>query len=76
MSPLTLASLFVNDEMAQPDQEFSFWDDPTRDAATLGVALLGGGKTLSGNELPYLRVRWRYMSKVLFAWSRTSLVFG
>lgn len=75
ISPLALASLFVNDEIAQPDQEVSFWSGPMRGAAVLAVPLLGGARTDSGNEFPYLRVRWRYISNVLLAWSRTSLNF-
>ena len=67
ISPVALASLFVNDEMAQPDQEVSIWRAPMRGAATLAIPLLGGGRTDSANEFPYLRVRRRYISNVLLA---------
>lgn len=59
ISPLAVASLFVKEEMAQPDHEVSFWGVPMRGTAPLVVVALGGGRMVSGNVVPYLRMRLR-----------------
>ena len=75
MSPTAADTLLVKEEMAHPVQ----------DAASIGCgvlirgvfvvdnsAALGGGNTVSGMDEANLRIRWRYASMVLLAWSRTS----
>ena len=74
ISPLAAVILLVNDEIAQPAQELSL--SVGIGASGLpgaGSAAEGGGKTVSAIVLATLRTRWRYKSRVLFAWSRTSL---
>jgi hypothetical protein len=75
ISPLAVAILFVNDEMAQPAQELSL-GVPTRASGLLTSAGAAGGRTVSGIVLAYFRVRWTYKSSVLFAWSRINLFNG
>lgn len=72
ISPLAVAILFVNDEMAQPAQELSL-GVPTRASGLLTSAGAAGGMTVSGIVLANFRVRWTYKSNVLFAWSRINL---
>ncbi len=57
ISPLAVASLLVNDEIAQPAHEVSFCGVPMRGTPLAGP-VLAGGKAVSGREAPYLRVRW------------------
>lgn len=59
MSPLAVANLFVKDEIAQPAHPgVSFCGVPIRGTAPLAITT-GGGKTVSGSEFPYFRIRWR-----------------
>jgi hypothetical protein len=65
----------VNEEIAHPAQDLSF-DVPIR-AASLGVSVLAvAGIAVSAIELLKLRMRCRYKSRVLFAWSLTSLGYS
>lgn len=73
ISPLAVATLLVKDEIAQPAQDVSFRGVPMRGTPPLAALVLGGGRTESGNELPYFLTRCWKTSKVLLAWSRTSL---
>lgn len=57
ISPLAVAILFVNDEMAQPAHDVSFWVVPMRGAAPLVALVLGGGRIESGNEFAYFFTR-------------------
>lgn len=57
ISPVAAASLWVKDEMAQPDQEVSFWGVPMRGVVPFTAPFLGVGRAVSGSEFPYLRVR-------------------
>ena len=57
ISPLAVASLFVNDEMAHPAQPVSFCGVPIRGIAPLAAAVVEGGRPDSGMVLAYLRMR-------------------
>lgn len=57
ISPLAVAILFVNDEMAQPAHDVSFCGVPMRGAAPLVALVLGGGRIESGNEFAYFFTR-------------------
>lgn len=60
MSPLAVAILLVKDEIAHPAHPAaSLCVVPIRGTAPFAEAVAGGGKTVSGSELPYLRIRWR-----------------
>ena len=60
MSSLAVAILLVNDEIAHPAHPAaSLCVVPIRGTAPFVEAVAGGGKTVSGSELPYLRIRWR-----------------
>ena len=60
MSPLAVAILFVKDEMAHPAHPAaSLCVVPIRGTGPFAEAVAGGGKTVSGSELPYLRIRCR-----------------
>ena len=60
MSPVAVANLFVNDEIAQPVHPgVSFCGVPIRKTAPLAPIVAGVGKTVSGSEFPYLRIRCR-----------------
>lgn len=58
MSPLAVAILLVKDEIAHPAHPAaSFCVVPIRGTAPFAEAVAGSGKTVSGSELPYLRIR-------------------
>jgi hypothetical protein len=58
MSPLAAANLLVNEEIAHPAHEVSFWGVPIRGALeTEASEELGGGIAVSGSVRPYLRIR-------------------
>ena len=60
MSPLAVAILLVKDEIAHPAHPAaSLCVVPIRGTAPLAEAVAGRGKTVSGSELPYLRIRCR-----------------
>ena len=60
MSPLAVANLFVKDDIAQPAHPGgSFCGVPIRGTFPLAATVAGGGRTVSGREFPYLRIRWR-----------------
>lgn len=60
MSPLAVASLLVKEEIAHPAHPaLSFCGVPIRGTAPLADAVAGGGKTVSGKEVPYFRIRWK-----------------
>jgi hypothetical protein len=76
ISPLAAASLLVKDDMAQPAQEAaSDCALPMRGALEpipVVVAVVGGGRTLSGIVAEYFLMRARKTSKVFAAESRTT----
>lgn len=60
MSPLAVAILLVKDEIAHPAQPAaSLCVVPIRGTGPFAEAVAGSGKTVSGSELPCLRIRCR-----------------
>ena len=57
MFPLVEVILFVNDDIAQPAHDVSVCGVPIRGTVPLVGLALGGGRTVSGNALPYFRTR-------------------
>ena len=58
MSPLAVAILLVKDEIAQPAHPAaSLCTVPIRGTVPFTHAVFWGGKTVSGRELPYFRIR-------------------
>lgn len=74
ISPAAWATLFVKEDIAQPVQEAASLATGVLIRGVVAVAdsLVGGGSIVSGMVDANLRVRARYASIVLVAWSRTS----